>query len=149
MINLRSDGVAQSGEVEVGIERGVNLDAAVRDTLLSSLNSSLGFGRSVLVIVLVGHDADAALCEAELDFAAPVGLTGIPLVEDPDDGVADVLQARSQRQRCQVGGEGQLLVGVDANEPCLAGVQSSLCCTVTCVAGTPQMMSHFLSLIME
>lgn len=36
---------------------------------------------------------------------------------------------------CQVGGEGQLLVGVDANEPCLAGVQSSLCCTVTCVAG--------------
>mgnify|MGYP000146315713 CR=1 FL=1 len=148
-MNLRSDRVAQSGEVEVGVERGVDLDAAVHDARLSSLNGGLGVGRGVLVVVLVGHDADAALCEAELDFAAPVGLTGIPLVEDPDDGVADVLQARSQRQRCQVGGEGQLLVGVDADEPCLAGVQSSLSRAVARVAGTPQMMSHLLSLIME
>ena len=71
MINLRSDGFAQSGEVEVGIERGVNLDAAVRDTLLSSLNSSLGFGRSVLVIVLVGHDADAALVRGRAGRSLP------------------------------------------------------------------------------
>lgn len=148
-MNLRSDRVAQSGEVEVGVERGVDLDAAVHDALLSSLNGGLGVGRGILVVVLVGHDADTALCEAELDFTAPVGLTGIPLVEDPDDGVADVLQARGQRQRCQVGGEGQLLVGVDADEPCLAGVQSSLSRAVARVAGTPQMMSHLLSLIME
>ena len=67
-MNLRSDRVAQSGEVEVGVERGVDLDAAVHDALLSSLNGGLGVGGSVLVIVLVGHDADAALCEAELNF---------------------------------------------------------------------------------
>ena len=82
-MNLRSDRVAQSGEVEVGVERGVDLDAAVHDALLSSLNGGLGVGRGILVVVLVGHDADTALCEAELDFTAPVGLTGIPLVEDP------------------------------------------------------------------
>ena len=33
-MNLRSDRVAQSGEVEVGVERGVDLDAAVHDALL-------------------------------------------------------------------------------------------------------------------
>ena len=134
-MNLRSDRVAQSGEVEVGVERGVDLGAAVHDTGLCSLNGGFGLGGSVLVVVLVGHDADAALCEAELDFAAPVGLTGIPLVEDPDDGVADVLEAGGQRQRCKVGGEGQLLVGVDADEPCLAGLQSSLSRAVARVAG--------------
>ena len=37
-MNLRSDRVAQSGEVEVGVERGVDLGAAVHDTGLCSLN---------------------------------------------------------------------------------------------------------------
>ena len=64
-MNLRSDRVAQSGEVEVGVERGVDLDAAVHDALLSSFNGGLGVGRGVLVVVLVGHDANAALVDAD------------------------------------------------------------------------------------
>ena len=132
---LRTDRVAQLDcQLLVG-QRGVNDDLAVQNRVLCSLDSSLRLGGGELVVVLVGHDADAALGQAELDFGAPVGLTGIPLVEDPDDGVADVLEAGGQRQRCKVGGEGQLLVGVDADEPCLAGVQSSLSCAVARVAG--------------
>ena len=136
-LRLRANSVTQlSRKLLVG-QSGVNDDLAIQDCVLRSLDGSLRFGGGQLVVVLVGHDADAAFRDAELNDLAPVGTASVPLVEQPDEGVADVLQARGQRDGSEIRRERQLLVGVNADKPCLASLESSFCravAGVTCDA---------------
>ena len=136
-----------------GLDLVLQLDGQIGATLgeggihdhVAGLDGLLGGGDGGLQVivgeggeVLVGDDADAALSETQGDFLAEVGAAGVHLVEEPDEGVADVLQAGGQGDGSQVRAQGQLLVGVNAQEVGLAGLEGGLGGAVAGVA------SHFI-----
>lgn len=123
---LRTDGLAE-GFRSAGFiaDGGADLDGSLGHGLDGFVDLILHALRGNFCKVLVGHDANAALVDAEEDVLAEVAVTGIPLVKEPDEGLADVLKAGGQRDGRRLRIKGQLLVGVNADEPGFAGLERS------------------------
>ena len=133
--SLRTDGFAQGNSPVVVINGGRHSNGAVDDVLLRGFHGGLRFIGGIGREVFIGDEADAALGDAQQNVLAEQILTGIPLIEEPDQGVANVLKAGGQGDGGKIGGERQLLIGVHAQEPGLAGLQSGLGGAVAGVAG--------------
>ena len=87
-----TDSFTDGSDVEA-LQSGVHDDLAGEDRIQSALNGRLGLLGGILVVVLVGDEADAALGDTEVDFLTEVGAALIELVDGPDQGSADVLEA--------------------------------------------------------